>query len=262
MISKSWNPALLISSALIVGFLTVAQSAVAQPQAAPPSAPAAATPPRIVSVSPAVGSTDVDPATSEILVMFDRDMGGGFSWTGGGPDYPPMAENMKPHWRNSRTAVMPVKLEAGRFYRVGINSKSFGNFRSVEGVSAMPSAVYFTTQGAPKELVDKIKKPTIVDIFPKNGATNVDPKTSEIRVTFDVPMGPGFSWTGGPPSFPPIIEGQRPKWTEDKLTCILPVRLEPNHTYQVGLNSQSARNFTSASGIAIDPVRYTFTTAP
>ena len=261
MISKL-NPALLISSALIIGFLSGGQSSFAQHQAPPPSATPAAPPPRIVSVSPAVGSTDVDPATSEIVVMFDRDMQGGFSWTGGGPDYPPMAENMKPHWRNTRTCVLPVKMEVGRFYRVGINSKSHGNFRSVEGVSAMPSAVYFTTKGAPKELVDKIKKPTIVDLTPKHGAANVDPKTKEIRVTFDMPMGPEFSWTGGPPSFPPIIEGQSPKWSEDKLSCTLPVRLEPNHTYQLGLNSQSARNFTSAWGVSIDPVRYTFTTAP
>jgi len=76
-------------------------------------------PPRIVSATPAAGATEVDPATSEIVVTFDRDMGRGFSWTGGGPDYPPTAAGRKPHWRDARTAVLPVKLEAGHYYRVG-----------------------------------------------------------------------------------------------------------------------------------------------
>ncbi len=105
-------------------------------------------PPKILSASPAAGATDVDPATKEITVTFDRDMAKGFSWTGGGPDYPPLDEGQRPFWRDARTAVLPVTLATGRYYRVGINSKSHGNFRSAAGVPTQPSAVYFTTRGA------------------------------------------------------------------------------------------------------------------
>jgi hypothetical protein len=219
----------------------------------------AATPaPRIVSVSPRVGADDVDPATSEIVVTFSQKMAGGFSWTGGGPDYPPIPEGMKPFWRNDRTCVLPVKLEEGRYYRVGINSKSYQNFRSAAGVPVRPSAVYFVTKGASDEVKSRLQKPRVVTISPANGAKDVDPATTELRVTFNVPMGGGCSWTGGGPNFPKAT-GQS-NWTEDRKTCILPVELQPGWNYQLGLNSPSHNNFQSESGIPLEPVRYRFAT--
>ncbi len=222
--------------------------------------PATAEPPRLVSTTPAAGATDVDPATSEIVVAFDSDMAGGFSWTGGGPDYPPIVEGQGPHWRDPRTCVLPVKLEPGHYYRVGINSKSHGNFRSKSGVSARPSVIYFTTRGASEELKARVQKPVILEMSPANGSENVDPRTTELRVTFSVPMGGGFSWTGGEPDFPAEPEGTGPRWTGDQRTCVLPVRLEPNRQYRLGLNSPSHKNFQSAAGVPLDPVIYTFKT--
>jgi RNA polymerase sigma-70 factor (ECF subfamily) len=217
-------------------------------------------PPKIVSTSPAVGTKDVDPATAEITVTFDRDMAKGFSWTGGGTNCPAGVEGQGPFWRDARTAVYPVQLQPGRFYRIGVNSKSRRNFRSAEGVSAQPSVIYFTTKGAGVAVVDKMAKPAVLEMSPANGATGVDPKTAELRVTFSVPMGPGFSWTGGGPSYPPLRAGERPHWTEDRITCILPVRLEPNRQYRLGLNSPSHKNFQSAAGVPLAPVVYTFKT--
>jgi hypothetical protein len=219
-------------------------------------------PPRIVSTIPAVGATEVDPAITELVVVFDRDMAGGFSWTGGGPDYPPIAQGQRPHWRDKRTAVLPVKLEVGHYYRVGINSKNHKNFKSTVGVPALPTAFYFTTQGASDELKSKAQKPVVLEMSPANGATQVDPGTTELRVTFSVPMGHGYSWTGGGPEYPPIAEGRKPQWTEDQRTCILPVKLEPMHKYRLGLNSPSHKNFQSANGVPLDPVVYTFQTGP
>lgn len=216
--------------------------------------------PRIVSIVPAVGATDVDPGTSEIVITFDRDMARGFSWTGGGPDYPPISEGKKPQWRDARTAVLPVKLESGHYYRVGINSKSHRNFRSVAGVPVLPSAIYFTTQGASIEVMAKIQKPVILEMRPANGADKVDFRTTELRITFNIPMGSGFSWTGGGQDYPAIPQDERPHWTEDQRTCIFPVRLEPNRQYRLGLNSLSHKNFQSASGVSLDPVTYTFRT--
>ena len=216
--------------------------------------------PRIVTTSPAAGATNVEPSITEITVTFDRDMSGGFSWTGGGPDYPPAAEGKKASWRDKRTCVLPVKLESGRYYRVGINSTSHQNFRSAEGTPARPSAIYFTTRGAGEELVSKTTKPEIVAMNPANGAKSVDPGLKELRITFNVPMAGGFSWTGGGPHFPKIPEGKRPYWTEDRKTCVLPVELKPAWDYRLGLNSPSHKNFQSAGGVSLDPVVYKFTT--
>jgi hypothetical protein len=233
------------------------QLAQAQTRAASaPSGPA----PRIVSTTPALGASDVDPGLKEITVTFDRDMGPGFSWTGGGPEYPPNREGQKPFWRERRTCVLPVQLEAGKSYRVGINSPSHQNFRSAAGVPAPPSAIYFTTRGAGEELLGKAAKPRIVKLEPRNGAQDVDPNLTELRVTFSVPMQSGFSWTGGGPQFPPGREGKRPHWTEDHKTCVLPVQLQPNWQYRVGLNSPSRQNFKSEAGLPLDPVVYTFKT--
>ncbi len=217
-------------------------------------------PPRIVSTSPQVGETDVNPALTEITIKFDRDMAAGFSWTGGPPDFPPSPEGEKAKWQNKRTCVLPVRLEAARYYRVGINSTSFRNFKSADGVPVRPSAIYFTTQGASEALKRKGSTPAIISLEPKNGAKDVDPNLKEIRVTFSVPMGEGFSWTGGGEQFPTIPAGKKPSWSEDHRTCVLPVELKPGREYQLGLNSPSHKNFQSAGGVPLEPVRYTFTT--
>lgn len=216
--------------------------------------------PKIVATSPAVGDTDVSPSLNEITVTFDRDMAGGFSWTGGGPDYPPGAEGKKVHWRDKRTCVFPVKLAAGRYYRVGVNSTSYQNFRSAAGVPAKPSAIYFTTEGASAALKAKTAVPQIVSITPANGAKDVDPGLTELRLTFNVPMGGGFSWTGGGPEFPTIPDGKKPFWTEDHKTCVLPVELKSGSQYRLGLNSVSHKNFQSAGGVPLEPIVYTFRT--
>ena len=227
---------------------------------APAVVPVAAEPPRIVGTKPDLGAAEVDPAATEITVTFDQDMAGGFSWTGGGPDYPEITGH--PFWRDARTCVLPVKLEAGRYYRVGINSKSHRNFRSRAGVPTPPSAIYFTTQGAGDELKARTQKPVVLEISPANGATDVDPTTAELRVTFSMPMGGGFSWTGGGPEYPEGIEGQGPYWTEDQRTCVLPVSLKPGQEYRLGLNSFSHKNFQSAAGVPLEPVDYRFQTRP
>ncbi len=217
-------------------------------------------PPRIVATSPKVGETEVDPSLAEITVTFDRDMGGGFSWTGGGADYPPTPTGQKAQWRDKRTAVLPVKLQAAHYYRVGINSTSYQNFRSADGVPARPSAIYFTTRGASEEMKLKTAKPEIVSLTPANGATDVDPGLGELRITFNVPMAGGFSWTGGGPEFPVIPLGKKPFWSPDHKTCVLPVSLKPGSSYRLGLNSPSHKNFQSAGGVPLEPVSYTFKT--
>ncbi len=214
------------------------------------------TPPQIIKTIPAIGAKGVNPSLKEIVVVFDRDMSSGFSWTGGGEVYPKTTG--MPLWRDSRTCVLPVELEPGKFYRVGINSKSHKNFRSKEGVPTSPTAIYFTTAGAPTSAVAALTPPKIVSMSPPSGVKNVSPAITELRVTFDQEMGGGCSWTGGGEQFPKVA-GEI-YWTGDKKTCVLPVKLQPSWSYRLGLNSVSHKNFQSAKGVPLEPVAYTFET--
>ena len=243
---------------LVAVIFLIMPIAVMQSTAAAQASPGA--PPKIVKTSPQTGETDVDPELTEITVTFDQDMAGGMSWTGGKNEIPPTQPGKEASWRDKRTCVLPVKLSQGKYYRVGINSPSFQNFQSVSGISVEPTAIYFTTKGASQELKNKVKKPEVVSMTPANGAKDVDPKIKTLRVTFNVPMGEGASWTGGGENYPKTPEGKKMSWTKDHKTCILPVELKPDWEYRLGLNSPSYKNFTSASGIPLEPVEYTFKT--
>lgn len=105
-------------------------------------------------------------------------------------------------------------------------------------------------------------EPYVVNFDPPNGATDVDPRRNEIRVTFSIPMQAGYSWTGGGAHFPAGPQGERPWWTPDGKTCVKPVRLKPDWSYQLGLNSVSFQNFRSMDGVPLTPVVYRFGTRP
>jgi hypothetical protein len=242
LVAGSWRKAAMIA-VLMAGALSRA---------------AAQQAPKIVSTTPAIGATDVDPGLKEITVTFDQDMGRGMSWTGGGPEFPDSPSGARAHWVDKRTCALPVTLRSGHQYRVGINSPSFLNFKSAAGVAAAPAAITFSTRGGAS--VAKARVPRIVAINPRNGTNNVSPDLKELRVTFDVPMSEGCSWTGGGPEFPTIPDGKKPYWSDDHKTCVLPVELKPNQQYLLGLNSQSYRNFQSADGVPLPPTRYTFKT--
>jgi Bacterial Ig-like domain len=243
---------------LVAGICAVILGAFKQNTAVAKSEPGA--PPKIVKTSPEIGETDVDPELTEITVTFDQDMAEGMSWTGGKPDYPTVQPGKQSSWRDKRTCVLPVKLSQGKYYRVGINSPSFQNFQSISGVPVEPTAIFFTTKGASQELKNKVKKPEIVSMTPANKAKDVDPKIKALRVTFNVPMSEGASFTGGGDHFPKIPEGKHAAWSKDHKTCTLPVELKPDWEYRFGLNSPSYKNFASATGIPLEPVEYTFKT--
>jgi beta-lactamase regulating signal transducer with metallopeptidase domain len=216
--------------------------------------------PHLNETNPKQGARGVSADLKEIRVTFDRDMRTGMSWTGGPPFFPPIDQTRKARWINARTCVLPVNLEEGRYYRLGINSSSHRNFRSARGISAPPVALYFTTKGASDEVESRLRVAKIIALEPPNGAADVDPATAELRVTFDGRMGRGMSWTGSGPDFPKGQEGNRAHWSSDGKTCIFPVSLEPGHRYRLGLNSRDHINFESESGIPLEPVIYQFGT--
>lgn len=216
--------------------------------------------PRVIETNPKQGATGVSADLKEIRVTFDRDMGRGMSWTGGPPFFPPVDRSRKARWINPRTCVLPVKLEKGRYYCLGVNSSSHRNFRSARGIAVPPAALYFTTAGATDEVVSRLRVPKIVTLEPANGAADVDPVTAELRVTFDVRMGKGMSWTGSGPGFPKSPAGNQASWSSDGKTCIFPVSLEPGHGYRLGLNSRKFINFESEWGVPLQPFAYQFKT--
>jgi hypothetical protein len=224
--------------------------------ATPPTEQTANAVPNVIASIPANHATEVDPALAQLEVTFDQDMSPSFSWTGGPPYYPTTTGS--PQWKDKRTCILPVQLEAGKLYRVGINSSSYMNFRSAAGAPVRPLAIAFVTRGADPALVAALDPPKVVTLAPEDGAEGVDPKLDRLTVTFDRPMGQGFSWTGGGEQYPETTG--KPYWSEDGKTCILPVKLKPHWTYTLGLNSPRHNNFQSAYGISLEPVMWQFST--
>jgi hypothetical protein len=102
--------------------------------------------------------------------------------------------------------------------------------------------------------------PVVVKTVPAAGAEDVDPKTTEIKVTFSKDMEDDtWSWTTlSKESFPKVTG--KPKYLKDKRTCVLPVKLEAGKTYAVWVNSEKFENFKDADGKSAVPYLLVFKT--
>jgi hypothetical protein len=88
--------------------------------------------------------------------------------------------------------------------------------------------------------------PKVVITSPDNGEIDVDPATTQIRIEYDQPMDTrGRSILGGGESFPELAGD--PKWVNPKV-LVLPVKLKPDHQYEVNFNSDTFKGFASKSG--------------
>jgi RNA polymerase sigma-70 factor (ECF subfamily) len=129
-------------------------------------------------------------------------------------------------------------------------------------VSALAlGGVLFWTQGIlGQEITLETAPPVVVKTVPEAGASEVDPGTTEIRVTFSKAMQDGsWSWaTASQESFPQTT-GQ-PRYAEDQRTCTLPVKLQPGKTYALWINSEKFRNFKDANGQPAVPYLLVFKT--
>jgi RNA polymerase sigma-70 factor (ECF subfamily) len=103
--------------------------------------------------------------------------------------------------------------------------------------------------------------PVVVKTVPEAGADGVDPKLTEIKVTFSKDMEDGsWSWTTLSQKSFPKIDG-KPKYLADKRTCVLPVKLEPAKTYAIWVNSQKFLNFKDTDGRSAVPYLLVFRTS-
>lgn len=123
----------------------------------------------------------------------------------------------------------------------------------------MPKIVdFFNAYQLPAKVVDP-NAPKVVSMIPANGAKDVDPNLSEIRVTFDRPMA-DKSWAvvGGGPDFPELTG--KPAYDSECKVLTIPVRLKPGWTYHVWLNRGEFQAFRSKEGVALESVAVTFST--
>ncbi len=105
------------------------------------------TPPSVVDTYPTTGSTDVDPAITEISVTFSEPMSdGNWSWAYTSEDkFPEMTG--QPYYMPGLTRnVLPVRLEPNREYEIWINSRIFANFKDQAGNPATPFRFVFKTK--------------------------------------------------------------------------------------------------------------------
>jgi RNA polymerase sigma-70 factor (ECF subfamily) len=102
--------------------------------------------------------------------------------------------------------------------------------------------------------------PVVVKTVPEAGASNVDPKLTEIRVTFSKEMQDGtWSWSTVSKESFPKVDG-KPKYLPNKRTCVLPVQLEPGKTYAIWVNSDQFGNFKDTAGRSAVPYLLVFET--
>src|SRR5687768_13101689 len=92
--------------------------------------------------------------------------------------------------------------------------------------------------------------PRVLSTSPDNGEIDVSPEVKEIRIEFDQPMNPrGRSIVGGGDAFPKISGDVQ--WLDEK-TFIIPITLKPDHHYQLGINSDTFKGFSSKTGEAAE----------
>ena len=102
--------------------------------------------------------------------------------------------------------------------------------------------------------------PVVVKTVPEAGAKDVAAGEMEIKVTFSKEMTDNsWSWSSAWKGSEPAIIG-KPRYTADKKTYILKVKLEPGKTYGYWINSQKFTGFRCKQGKAAVPYFFVFQT--
>ena len=106
--------------------------------------------------------------------------------------------------------------------------------------------------------------PSVVSTIPQSGDTDVDPNLTEISVTFSKDMkttGHCWSWCYVAESGFPALNGD-PEYLEDNRTCVLHVKLEPEKTYAIWVNTSEFQSFQDPAGHKAVPYLLVFKTGP
>ena len=104
--------------------------------------------------------------------------------------------------------------------------------------------------------------PVVIKTVPVAGSDDVDPALGQIQVTFSKPMRDGaWSWVQMSKESFPELQGD-PKYLKDGRTCVVDVKLKPNQTYAIWLNSSKFQNFKDPQDRPAVPYFLVFKTGP
>lgn len=113
---------------------------------------------------------------------------------------------------------------------------------------------------AEDEITLESAPPVVVKTVPEAGSSDMDANTTEIRVTFSKAMADGsWSWSTLSKESFPELQG-KPSYMKDQRTCVLPVKLQPEKTYAIWINSDKFRNFKDSNGVPAVPYLLVFRT--
>jgi len=155
------------------------------------------------------------------------------------------------NWAKSKlaaAALVGVTVIGGAGGLVAMSSAKADDNRPPQAEKAKPQATADAKKKDSNVVSVATAPPVIIETTPRAGATNVDPSITEIKVTYSKDMKDGtWSWsTWSEENFPKTTG--KPHYLDDKRTCVLPVKLEPGHTYAIWLNSSNFGNFKDADG--------------
>jgi len=129
----------IIAVAALIGQITTAQTA--------KEVSVKSMAPSVVKTVPESGSTDVDPALTEIKVTFSKDMITDRMWSVCQISDETFPEVGSIHYLgDKRTCVVPVKLQAGKTYVLWFNNGKFNAFRDTQHHSSIPYMLVFETK--------------------------------------------------------------------------------------------------------------------
>jgi RNA polymerase sigma-70 factor (ECF subfamily) len=119
----------------------------------------ATAPPVVIETVPVAGTVGVDPAVTEIKVTYSKSMlDQSWSWSTWGQENYPETTGAPRYLADQRTCVLPVKLEAGRFYAIWLNSDRYKNFKDANQIPAVPYLLTFETD-QPGQSTLEVKTP-------------------------------------------------------------------------------------------------------
>lgn len=114
-----------------------------------------------------------------------------------------------------------------------------------------------------QEVTVEAMSPSVIKTVPVCGDTEVPATTTEIKVTFSKDMMTENMWSWcmqTKNSFPEITDQEGIKYIADGRTCILPVKLQPNKTYAIWINTEKFKAFKDKKGNSAIPYLLVFKT--
>lgn len=102
--------------------------------------------PRVVSTFPENGNVDVDPAVTELSVVFNEEMTDqSWSWVYEDKNSFPAMTGQAYYTDDFTRNILPVRLEPNKEYVVWVNQPEYNNFKDKSGNPAVPFRFSFKT---------------------------------------------------------------------------------------------------------------------